>query len=91
MPTFAPPSSWREGVDRAIRATTRRRPAAPDDVLFAPAPVTGSRTGSPDSRGAIGEFAVNPWQNMRFALQYLAYNRFNGASNDYDGDQSQGS
>jgi hypothetical protein len=56
-----------------------------DDVLFAPAPVTGSRTGSPDSRGAIGEFAVNPWQNMRFALQYVAYNRFNGASNDYDG------
>jgi hypothetical protein len=56
-----------------------------DDVLFAPAPVTGSRTGSPNSRGATGEFAVNPWQNMRFALQYVAYNRFNGASTDYDG------
>lgn len=56
-----------------------------DDVLFAPTPVTGSRTGSPDSRGAIAEFAVNPWQNLRFGLQYVAYSRFNGASNDYDG------
>jgi hypothetical protein len=55
-----------------------------DGVLFAPASVTGSRTGSPNSRGAIGEFAFNPWQNARFGLQYVAYNRFNGASNDYD-------
>jgi hypothetical protein len=55
-----------------------------DAVLFAPASVTGSRTGSPNSRGVIGEFAVNPWQNTRFGLQYVAYSRFNGASNDYD-------
>jgi len=53
-------------------------------VLFAPAPVTGSGSGSPDSRGGIGEFEVNPWQNIRFGLQYVAYNRFNGASNNYD-------
>ena len=55
-----------------------------DAVIFAPASVTGSRTGSPNSRGEIGEFAVNPWQNTRFGLQYVAYNLFNGASNDYD-------
>lgn len=55
-----------------------------DAVIFAPASVTGSRTGSPNSRGEIGEFAVNPWQNTRFGLQYLAYNLFNGASNNYD-------
>lgn len=55
-----------------------------DAILFAPAPVTGSRTGSPNSRGAIGEFAINPWQNTRFALQYTAYSLFNGSSNDYD-------
>jgi hypothetical protein len=55
-----------------------------DAVLFAPAPVTGSRTGSPNSRGAIGEFAVNPWQNTRFGIQYVAYSLYNGASNDYD-------
>jgi hypothetical protein len=55
-----------------------------DAVIFAPASVTGSRTGSPNSRGEIGEFAVNPWQNTRFGLQYVVYNLFNGASNDYD-------
>jgi hypothetical protein len=55
-----------------------------DAVIFAPASVTGSRTGSPNSRGEIGELTVNPWQNMRFGLQYVFYNMFNGASNDYD-------
>jgi hypothetical protein len=55
-----------------------------DAVIFAPASVTGSRTGSPNSRGEIGEFAVNPWQNTRLGFQYVAYNLFNGASNDYD-------
>ncbi|HEY3112428.1 MAG TPA: hypothetical protein VGJ62_01940 [Gemmatimonadaceae bacterium] len=55
-----------------------------DPILFAPASVAGSRTGSPNSRGGIGELAVNPWQNTRFALQYLFYTLFNGSSNDYD-------
>jgi hypothetical protein len=55
-----------------------------DAIIFAPASVTGSRTGSPNSRGEIGELAINPWQNTRFGLQYVVYNLFNGASNDYD-------
>ncbi len=55
-----------------------------DAVIFAPGSVSGSRTGSPNSRGEIGEFAVNPWQNTRLGLQYVAYSLFNGASNDYD-------
>jgi hypothetical protein len=55
-----------------------------DQIIFAPASVTGSRTGSPNSRGEIGEFVVNPWQNTRFGLQYVAYNLFNGSSSDYD-------
>jgi hypothetical protein len=56
-----------------------------DNVLFAPADVSGSRTGSPNSRGAIGEFIVNPWQNTRLGLQYTYYNKFNGESTNYDG------
>ena len=55
-----------------------------DQILFAPAPVTGSRTGSPNSRGGVGELAINPWQNTRFALQYQFYSQFNGSSDDYD-------
>jgi len=55
-----------------------------DAVIYAPASVTGSRTGRPNSRGAIGELAINPWQNTRFGFQYVAYSLFNGASNNYD-------
>ena len=55
-----------------------------DPVLFPAEPFTGSRTGSPNSRGGIGELAVNPWQNTRVAVQYVFYSLFNGASNDYD-------
>jgi hypothetical protein len=55
-----------------------------DPILFAPGSVTGSRTGSPDSRGGVGELAFNPWQNTRFGMQYLFYSLFNGASTDYD-------
>ena len=69
----------------ALTAGYFQNTGSSDNVLFAPAPVTGSRTGSPNSRGAIGEFAVNPWQNTRLGLQYVAYTLFNGSSNDYDG------
>ena len=55
-----------------------------DPILFAPASVTGSRTGSPNSRGGLGEVAINPWQNTRFGIQYQFYSQFNGSSNDYD-------
>jgi hypothetical protein len=68
----------------ALTAGYFQNTGSSDAVLFAPAPVTGSRTGSPNSRGAIGEFAFNPWQNTRLGLQYVAYSLFNGSSNDYD-------
>jgi hypothetical protein len=51
-----------------------------DPVLYAPDQVTGSRTGSPNSSGLIGEVDYNPWQNTRVGLQYVSYNRFNGSS-----------
>lgn len=56
-----------------------------DTILFAPAPVTGSRTAKPDSHGVIGELDYNPWQNARVAFQYVHYDEFNGASSSYDG------
>ncbi len=56
-----------------------------DPGLYAPAAVDGSRTGKPDSRGWIAELDYLPWENTKFALQYTAYDRFNGASNNYDG------
>lgn len=56
-----------------------------DATLYAPAPMTGSATGSPNSSGFIAETDVMPWQNLRFQVQYVAYSKFNGASTDYDG------
>lgn len=48
-------------------------------------PVTGSATGSPDTRGWIAELNYLPIQNVKLALRYTAYNKFNGDSTNYDG------
>ena len=56
-----------------------------DATLYAPAPITGSSTGSPNSQGVIGELTLMPWLNTRFALQYVAYAKFNGSKLGYDG------
>ena len=56
-----------------------------DTLLYAPAPVTGSATGSPSTRGYLLEMSLNAWQNVRLAGQYVGYTRFNGGSSDYDG------
>lgn len=55
-----------------------------DPTLYAPAPVTGSATGDPKTNGFIGELDVNPWQNTRLGLQYVAYANFNGSKTNYD-------
>jgi hypothetical protein len=56
-----------------------------DAALYAPAVFTGSSTGSPDSRGFISEFDFLPWMNTKLSVQYVAYNKFNGSSGNYDG------
>ncbi len=55
-----------------------------DTLLYAPAAITGSRTGAPNSAGLLAEFAFNPWQNTRLAAQYVMYSKFNGSSKAYD-------
>ena len=55
-----------------------------DALRFAPGELTGSRTGSPNTNGLMGELTVNAWQNTRVSLQYIRYSRFNGASDAYD-------
>ncbi len=56
-----------------------------DTLLYAPGPVVGSRTGSPNNGGLIAEVDVMPWQNLRLQFQYVAYDKFNGSSTNYDG------
>ncbi|HVX38391.1 MAG TPA: hypothetical protein VHB25_02365 [Gemmatimonadaceae bacterium] len=55
-----------------------------DGALYAPGEVSGSRTGSPNTAGAVAELNYNAWQNTRLGLQYTYYNKFNGAQSAYD-------
>ena len=73
--------SLRYSVSAAYFMTTGNT----DQVLYAPASVVGSRVGSPNTSGLLGEFAYNPWQNTRLAAQYTLYQKFNGTSSNYDG------
>jgi hypothetical protein len=84
LSTFRSNLTFEPSMRYALTAGYFQTTGTSDAVIFAPASVTGSRTGSPNSRGEIGEFAVNPWQNTRFGLQYVLYSLFNGASSDYD-------
>jgi hypothetical protein len=48
-------------------------------------PVTGNLAGAPGTNGTIAEIFWTPVQWVRIGAQYWAYNRFNGASGNYDG------
>jgi hypothetical protein len=56
-----------------------------DPILYAPAPITGSLLGSPNSSGFIGQAGFWPVQNVGLSAAYTAYTKFNGASQNYDG------
>jgi len=40
---------------------------------------------TPDSEGEIAEIDYTPWQYLKLSLQYTMYNKFDGASKNYDG------
>jgi hypothetical protein len=60
-----------------------------------PTPLSGSSTGSPNTRGYIVQFEYipfgkndsigRPWLNFRMGVQYTGYTKFNGAASNYDG------
>jgi len=56
-----------------------------DALLYAPGAVSGFAGGKPDSNGWILQATYLPYANTQFTLQYTAYNKFNGASSNYDG------
>jgi len=68
---------------------------ARDPVLYAPAPLSGSLAGSPDTRGCTLQLEyvpfgkvdswLRPSVNVRVGVQYTAYARFNGGTANYDG------
>lgn len=56
-----------------------------DALLYTANPTFGFANNSPNSNGWIGELGYIPWQNVKLLLQYVAYQKFNGASSNYDG------
>lgn len=48
-------------------------------------PVMGSTNGRPDTRGWTAELNYLPIENIKLALRYTSYQKFNGASDNYDG------
>ncbi len=44
----------------------------------------GSWSSRPDSNGFIAQLEYLPWYNTKFALQYVAYNKFDGTIMNYD-------
>jgi hypothetical protein len=56
-----------------------------DAAIYAPGAVIGFANGSPNSKGYIAELDYMPWQNVKILLQYIGYQKFNGASTNYDG------
>jgi hypothetical protein len=57
------------------------------DVLLYPAtiPLYGSRKGRPDNNYFILEANYLPWERTKIAIQYIIYDKFNGARTNYDG------
>jgi hypothetical protein len=56
-----------------------------DTTLYTPSAVTGNSTGRPDSSGFILEANYLPMENLKLAVQYVIYDKFNGAGTNYDG------
>ena len=56
-----------------------------DALLYSPVEINGSRTGNPDGNGFIIEADYVAWEKFKFSLQYIIYNKFNGAGSNYDG------
>jgi hypothetical protein len=56
-----------------------------DAQMFAPDPLSGSRTGSPRGSGITANLTYWPVMNIRLGAQYTHYLSFNGAASNYDG------
>jgi hypothetical protein len=76
--------SWLPDLTNTFSAGIFGTTGTTDALLYPGGEVSGSRTGSPNSQGAILEYSTMPWLNVRLGAQYIAYQKFNGASSSYD-------
>jgi hypothetical protein len=73
------------GTSNSAFQTSAYDPGNPGALLEGSQSVTGNLSGNPATRGWTSEVFWTPVQYVRLGLQYTMFNRFNGASNNYDG------
>ncbi|HSN22105.1 MAG TPA: cytochrome C [Usitatibacter sp.] len=73
------------GTSNSALQTSAYDPANPGTLLDGSEGVTGNLTGNPGTSGWTIEGFWTPVQYLRVGLQYTMFNRFNGASSNYDG------
>jgi hypothetical protein len=73
------------GSTNSALQTSAFDPNNPGTLLDGSEPVTGNLSGNPATRGWTTEVFWTPVQYVRVGLQYTAYSKFNGASNNFDG------
>jgi hypothetical protein len=56
-----------------------------DAIVYPSNPIDGYYASSPNSSGLMAQLTYLPWLNTQFSVQYVAYNKFNGANTNYDG------
>ncbi len=85
LKTFKLDGTYHSGDDASFSLGYFNTTGSTDALLYAPQALYGSANGSPDSNGWIGDASYLPWQNTKLSIQYTYYNKFNGATNNYDG------
>ncbi len=79
-------SSWYPNQNMGLTLSLFNTSAASvDTLLYAPAALSGSAVGSPETTGGSIEASYNMWQNARLSLTYTLYSKFNGRDSNYDG------
>lgn len=73
------------GSSNSALQTSAFDPADKNVLLEGSQPVTGSLAGNPATRGWTSEVFWTPVQYARIGLQYTAFSKYNGGTNNYDG------
>jgi hypothetical protein len=73
------------GSTNSALQTSAIDPENPGAVVDGSEAVTGNLTGNPATRGWTAEAFWTPVQYLRVGIEYTMFDRFNGATNNYDG------
>lgn len=73
------------GTSNSALQTSAMDPSNPGSLLDGSQGVTGSLSGNPGTSGWTTGVFWTPIQNARIGVEYTMFNRFNGASSNYDG------